>query len=288
MAYSDHVLALADGARLHTWRRAQSDATAAHIVLVHGFGEHSGRYHELTEFLFQRGLDITGFDQRGHGRSSGPRGHVNRFTDYERDLSRVIESVIARGPRRLFLVAHSMGGLITLRYLASQPRWIAGAVVSAPMLGFAVRIPKLKLAIGRASGFFAPRLRMPNEIDPGVLSRDPEVGRVYAADPLVHRVVSARWFSEATRAMDEMAGAAPAIKAPVLVMHGTDDKLAGVDATRRVFDLLGSSDKQLIVYPGFYHELFNEPDRHRIFDAVGDWLSQRSNAHAAVITDYHN
>jgi len=162
-----------------------------------------------------------------------------------------------------------------LRYLAREAPDIAGAVVSAPLLGFAVRIPRVKLAIGRASALVAPRLRMANEIDPGVLSRDLEVGRAYARDPLVHRLVSARWFSETARAMDEILVMAPAIKAPVLLMHGTDDKLASVDATRRVFDRIGSRDKQLIVYPGFYHELFNEPEKLGVFGTAGDWLSRR-------------
>jgi len=272
MTNSEDILDVADGERLHLWRREQKGA-AAQIVLVHGFGEHSGRYQQLTEFLFQRGFDVSSFDQRGHGKSSGLAGHIDQFRNYDEDLSQVVGAAIARGPKSLFLIGHSMGGLVTLRYLASQPHGIAGAVISAPLLGFAVRIPKGKLLVGRAAGLVAPRLRMANEIDPSVLSRDPEVGRAYAADPLVRRVVSTRWFTETSRAMNEMPGAAPSIKGPVLVLHGTNDRLASVDATQKVFDLIGSSDKQLILYPGFYHELFNEPDRQGVFETVGSWLS---------------
>src|SRR5262249_3202783 len=281
MGYGEEILELPGGARLRMWRREQA-AAIAQVVLVHGFGEHSGRYQELTEFLFRSGFDITLFDQRGHGKSDGLAGHVDRFTDYALDLSHLIECTKSRSARRLFLVAHSMGGLVALRYLAGEAPAIAGAVISAPLLGFAVRIPRLKLAIGRASAFLAPRMRMANEIDPGILSRDPEVGRAYARDPLVHRLVSARWFSETARAMDEIAGAAPVIKAPVLLMHGTDDKLASVDATRRVFERIGSDDKQLIVYPGFYHELFNEPEKAGVFATAGDWLSRRCNGHNTI------
>jgi len=272
--HRSEVVELPSGDRLHLWRREQP-AARGQVVIVHGFGEHSGRYSELTESLLQRGFNVSSFDQRGHGRSSGIAGHINRFADYQRDLAVVIESAIARGPKPLFLIGHSMGGLITLRYLACQAQSIGGAVVSAPLLGFAVQIPKFKAFIGKATGLIAPRLRMANEIDPAVLSRDPEVGRAYAADPLVRRVVSARWFNEALRAMKEMPAAAPAISAPMLVLHGTDDRLAGVGATRSVFDLIGSMDKELIVYPGFYHELFNEPERQQIFQTVGDWLTQR-------------
>jgi len=243
-------------------------------VLVHGFGEHSGRYHDLTEFLCDRGFSVHAFDLRGHGQSSGLAGHIDRFADYEDDLRLAVASAGESGP--LFLIGHSLGGLITLRYLAGRPPDISGAVISAPLLGFAVRIPKLKLAIGRASGLIAPKMRMANEIDPAHLSRDPEVGRAYAEDPLVRRVVSARWFSEATLAMKSMQTAAARIQVPVLILHGTEDKLAAVDATRAVFDRIGSRDKELKVYPGFYLELFNEPEKQEVFRIVGDWLSARS------------
>jgi alpha-beta hydrolase superfamily lysophospholipase len=270
MAYSEGILEGPGGGRLHSWRR-EAQNPIAQVVLVHGFGEHSGRYHDLTEFLCGRGFSVHALDLRGHGKSSGLAGHIDRFTDYEDDLRVAVASARQSGP--LFLIGHSMGGLITLRYLARQPADIAGAVISAPLLGFAVRIPKLKLAIGWASGLVAPRMRMANEIDPAHLSRDPEVGRAYAEDPLVRRVVSARWFSEATRAMKFMPAAVPRIQAPVLILHGTEDKLAAVEATRAVFDRTGSRDKELKLYPGFYHELFNEPDKQDVFQTVGDWLS---------------
>src|SRR5215469_2704434 len=127
------ALELPGGARLYMWRREHREAIA-HVVVVHGFGEHSGRYHELAEFLFKRGFDITAFDQRGHGKSDGLAGHVDRFADYELDLSRVVASAKGRGPKRILLVAHSMGGLAALRYLAGEAPAIAGAVISAPLL----------------------------------------------------------------------------------------------------------------------------------------------------------
>jgi alpha-beta hydrolase superfamily lysophospholipase len=274
MAYNEQTLELTGGGEVYTWWRREPGAIAQ-VVLVHGFGEHSGRYHPLTDFLCSRGFNVCSFDQRGHGRSSGLYGHIDRFGDYEDDLRRVVAMAKAHGPAPLFLIGHSMGGLITLRYLAGNPSGIAGAVVSAPLLGFAVRIPRLKLAIGRASALIAPKMRMANEINPANLSRDPEVGRAYAEDPLVRRVVSARWFSEATRAMESIRAAVPSITAPVLILHGTQDRLAAVDATRAVFGLIGSRDKQLKIYPGFYHELFNEPEKQDIFQTVGDWLSAR-------------
>jgi len=121
----------------------------------------------------------------------------------------------------------------------------------------------------------APRMRLDNEINPAHLSRDPEVGRAYAADPLVNRKVSAKWFAEATRAMQEVVEWAPKITTPLLVMHGTEDRLASATATKRLFERLNSADKELEIYSGFYHELFNEPEKRDVFERVTDWLSKR-------------
>jgi alpha-beta hydrolase superfamily lysophospholipase len=107
------------------------------------------------------------------------------------------------------------------------------------------------------------------------LSRDPEVGRAYAADPLVNRKVSTKWFAEAMRAMQEVSEWAPQIKTPLLVMHGTEDRLASVDATERLFERAGSPDKELIIYPGYYHELFNEPEKREVYERVSNWLENR-------------
>jgi lysophospholipase len=149
---------------------------------------------------------------------------------------------------------------------------IAGAVISAPLLALAVKAPSHKLLIARIAALVAPKMRMDNEINSEALSRDPEVGRAYDADPLVHHLVSARWFAEATEAMDEVMGQAGKITLPILVMHGTADKLANVEATRRFCNKLGSSDKELVVYPNFYHELFNEPEKDEIYNRVSRWL----------------
>ena len=128
--------------------------------------------------------------------------------------------------------------------------------------------------IARVGARVAPRLRLGNGIDPSVLSRDSEVGLAYAADPLVNRVVSTRWFTEATKAMEEIKQWAPRITVPLLVMHGTEDKLARVESTRALFEQLGSKEKELGIYQGYYHELFNEPEKQQIFDRVSTWLDK--------------
>ena len=273
MTFIEETVTAADGLRLYV-RRHVVDHPRAEVVIVHGFGEHSGRYGALTDHLIRQRYSVCAYDHRGHGLSDGLPGHVDRFNEYEDDLHRVLSSVRARGQSsKLCLVGHSMGGLITLRYLVKESASVAAAVVSAPLIEVAVRVPAHKMMIARVSARVAPRLRLGNEIDPAVLSRDPEVGLAYSKDPLVNRVVSSRWFTEATQAMAEIKLWAPGITAPLLVMHGTEDKLASAEATRELFDRLGSKEKELGIYEGYYHELFNEPEKQQIFDRVSRWIA---------------
>lgn len=272
----EETVTTTDGLRLYL-KRCEVANASGEVLIAHGFGEHSGRYEALMQHLTGHCYGVTAYDHRGHGLSDGLPGHVESFDEYDQDLKKMVESIRERcQPKRLFLIAHSMGGLIALRYLARVNRGVDAAVISAPLIAVAVPVPAHKLMIARVGARMAPRLRLNNEINPAVLSRDPEVGRAYAADPLVNRKVSTKWFAEARRAMEEVARWAPQIKTPVLVMHGTDDRLASVGATKKLFEHIGSSDKELVIYSGFYHELFNEPEKQQVFERVTEWLEKRT------------
>jgi alpha-beta hydrolase superfamily lysophospholipase len=276
MTFIEETITASDGLRLYV-RRRQVEPARASVIIAHGFGEHSGRYGALTDHLISRSYSVTGYDHRGHGLSDGLPGHVESFKEYEEDLGKIIASVCSQSESpSIYLLGHSMGGLITLRYLARKSIAVAGAIISAPLIRVAAPIPAYKLMIARVSARLAPRLRLNNELDPATLSRDPEVGRAYAADPLVNRKVSARWFAEATRAMEEVKEMASQINLPLLIMHGTKDRIASVDATRKLFERIGSSDKELEIYEGFYHELFNEPEKLEVFERVTAWLDRRA------------
>ena len=275
MTFIEETVTANDGLRLYV-RRSEVENPRAEIIISHGFGEHSGRYGALTEHLIAHNYSVTSYDHRGHGLSDGLPGHVESFDEYDGDLGKIITSVRTRSESQpLFVIGHSMGGLIALRYLARKSSTLAGAIISAPLIEVAVPVPALKLMIARVGARMRPRLRLDDEINPANLSRDPEVGRAYASDPLVNRKVSTKWFIEATRAMHDVVESAPRITTPILVMHGTEDKLAGVEATKRVFECIGSSDKELVIYPGFYHELFNEPEKQEVFERVTEWLDKR-------------
>ncbi|HEY7913667.1 MAG TPA: lysophospholipase [Blastocatellia bacterium] len=274
--YFEHTIPAHDGLRLFA-RRSEIENARAEVILVHGFGEHSGRYTQLTDYLAREGFSVTAYDHRGHGLSDGLPGHVEEFSEYDKDLAAVIKSIRERSPgvKRTFLVGHSMGGLVVLRYVARDGLELSGAVVTSPLLGIAASVPAHKMMIARVGARMAPRLRVGNEIDPAALSRDPEVGRAYATDPLVTRQVSVRWYWEAKRAMEEARESAAQIKLPILILHGTQDKIASLDATREVFERIGSKDKELGIYPDFYHELFNEPEKREVFERVSVWLEKR-------------
>lgn len=276
MTFTEETITASDGLRLYV-RRRQVESARGSVIIVHGFGEHSGRYCALTDHLISRSYSVTGYDHRGHGLSDGLPGHVESFTEYEGDLDKIIASVRAQSESpTIYLIGHSMGGLIVLRYLARKNIAVAGAIISAPLIDVAVAVPAYKLMIARVSARMSPRMRLDNEINPSALSRDPEVGRAYAADPLVNRKVSARWFAEATRAMEEVKEMAPQVSSPLLIMHGSKDRIASVDATRKLFERIGSSDKELEIYEGFYHELFNEPEKLDVYERVTGWLDRRT------------
>jgi acylglycerol lipase len=276
MTYIEETVTAPDGLRLYL-RRHEAPNARGEVLITHGFGEHSGRYGALTDHLLNHSYSVTAYDHRGHGLSDGLPGHVESFAEYDGDLAKLVSSVGLRSQTKLlFLIGHSMGGLLALRYVARISGTLTGAIISAPLIEVAVPVAAHKLMIARVGARMAPRMRLDNEINPSYLSRDPEVGRAYAADPLVNRKVSAKWFAEATRAMHEVVEWAPRITTPLLVLHGTEDRLASVDATRRIFERIASPDKELVIYPGFYHELFNEPEKRDVFERVTDWLHKRS------------
>ena len=281
MAFIEETITAGDGLRLYT-RRHEAGAARAEVVVVHGFAEHSGRYGALIEHLLAGGYSVMAYDQRGHGLSDGLPGHVNDFKEYEDDLDKVVTLSRDRaGGRPLFIIGHSMGGLVALRYLARKGGVVNGAVVSAPLIALAVPVPAHLRLVAGLGARFTPHMRLANKIDPAVLSRDPAVGKAYAADPHVSRKVSMKWFAEAERAMAEIKESAGQIRAPVLVLHGTGDRLASVEATKALFAGIGSSDKELAIYDGFYHELFNEPEKQELYERVTLWLSHHVSESAA-------
>lgn len=260
------------------WQRwLPDDAPVAAVGIVHGGAEHGGRYPRLVEALVARRHAAYAVDLRGHGRSDGARVTITRFGEYLDDLAAftaVLEREHPRAPR--FLVGYSLGGLATAAFAARGPGGLRGIVLVAPALGPARGMPRAQIGAARVLSIAAPRLRI-MRMDPEQMTQDPEVVRSYHADPLVHhRRIDARMLAEVAVAMRGVLDDAARIRVPVLVVHGADDRMADLDASRRLVGSCGSQDKTLNVYPSTQHDVFNEPAGERAAADVAAWVTARS------------
>lgn len=269
-----------DGTELFVRRVRPEGDVRARLWCVHGFAEHGGRYLTTLRWFAERGIECAILDLRGHGRSGGRRTYVRRFNEYLDDLQ-----VFARhmgdlaqeegGDHPAFMLGHSMGGLVLARTLqdrlAALPK-LTGAVLMSPFLAVAAELPTWKVVAGKVMSRIYPWLALPADLDPSHLSKDARVGEAYMADPLVVKTASARWYTETIAAHGLAAAQAAAITLPTLVMHGDDDHLAEPEATKRLFASLGSADKELVMWPGARHELFNEVEQLDVRERVLTWL----------------
>jgi alpha-beta hydrolase superfamily lysophospholipase len=268
--------AAADGLTL--FRRAWLPDTALRVLLVvHGFGEHSGRYDELGAWFAAHGCAVHALDQRGHGRSGGPRTHVDRFARFLDDLAAFHAIVREEYPTApITLLAHSMGGLIGLAYLAERRPVLSSAIISGPALAGERAIPRSRVLLARALGRLAPKLRMAAGLDLTGLSRDEEVLRRYLADPLVERTMTASLGAELLAAGAATRERAADIATPVFLMHGKQDTLCPVAASEDFAARLTSAGSALRVYPELRHEIFNEPEREQVFADAWRWIEGTS------------
>jgi len=244
------------------------------VVISHGLAEHGGRYAALAERLVAHGYAVYALDHRGHGRSTGERANIGRFSYLVSDLSAFIGRAQRQHPdATTFLVGHSMGGAIALASVLRNPGGLKGLVLSAPALAAGEAVPPLKALVVRLLSRFAPNtgaLTLPAT----AISRDPAVVRAYESDPLVFRgAIPARTLVELLGAMAEFPEAAAKLKLPVLVQHGTADRLVPLAATRPVYDRLGNPKQRTVrVYDGLFHEVYNEPEREQVIADLEAWI----------------
>jgi alpha-beta hydrolase superfamily lysophospholipase len=242
----------------------------AEVVIVHGLGEHSGRYQHVGDHLAATGLQAMAFDLRGHGGSGGARAFVGRFGDYLDDLGTVI-AVAARKGLPVVLYGHSLGGLIALRYSLDPDRAVPDLLVlSAPALDAAI-IPSWKRAVAPVLGRLLPRLTLPNDIAGDHLSRDPSVGTAYFDDPLVLVKTTTRLGSEMLRAMGEVRMLMAHLRIPTLVIHGGEDVLVPT-ATSEVLASLACVER--VVLSGLRHEVHNEDSGARALAVIDEWIDR--------------
>jgi alpha-beta hydrolase superfamily lysophospholipase len=260
------------------WRGWIPEAPAAVLLFVHGLSEHSGRYIRTASHFAGRGLACYAPDLRGHGSSQGLRVHVNRFDDYLADVGAGLSLLQERyAGLPIFLLGHSMGGLIVIRYVLAQPAAVKGAVVSSPLLGFnpeADASAVMKFA-ARALSVLAPRTLVSSGLDPNTLCHDKEVVDAYIKDPLVSRKVSARWYVEVSAAMADAFTHAGSLQVPMLLMQSGADRLVDPEATRRWARAAPERLVRFVWWDGFFHEMLNEPERAQVLARVDAWLEEQ-------------
>jgi len=244
------------------------------VALVHGFAEHSGRYEHVGEALARRGCAVHALDLRGPGRSPGARGHVDRFSRLLDDAEALVATAREQHPGLpLFVLGHSMGGLVVASLLRDRRPDVTGAVLSGPALEVAASGGRRTLA--RALQTLAPRLRLPAGVAPRGLSRDPDVVQRYLADPLVFRRISAGLASELLQASRRARGGGEAVEVPLLGLHGGSDPICAPAGSERFFAGVRSSGSVLHIYPGLRHEVLNEPEWRQVLEDLLDWMLER-------------
>ena len=250
-------------------RRWAVDQPRASILVVHGIGEHSGRYQHVGRFFADRGFDVAAFDNRGFGESGGARGHIDRFAVYLDDIEeRLAERRSLGVPVVLF--GHSLGGLMSARYLVGRRPQPDLAVLSSPALG--AEVPLWQRVAAPVLGRVTPSLFISSEIDGVGLSRDVEVQRAYAEDPLLVAGATARLGLEIFTAMKVTNAGLDRISVPTYVLHGEDDPVVPPQSSRH---LAGLDVVTYRSWPGLRHECLNEPEQDQVMAEIEAWLSDR-------------
>lgn len=270
------TLTTEDGVELHTQTLVPEASLQAAVVLVHGFAEHCGRYGGVARAFAQEHVAVHAYDQRGYGRSGGPRAYVDRFDDYLDDLGQVLSFAQSRTPDRpLFLFGHSMGGLVALKYVLERAPSLQGLILSAPALEVNPNLAPVLRRLAQVLGHIAPTL--PTTRTPeGAISRDPAVVTAAKNDPFnYHGRIPARTGAELLRAGREVRGQMDSLRVPFLLLHGTADRLVPPAGSRALYRRAAAADKTLHIYEGLYHETFHDPEKEQVQSDLATWVRDR-------------
>ena len=268
---TESQLTAADGTTifLRSWSPEKPERQ---LLLVHGYAEHSGRYDHVAAAFAARGFVVDAFDHRGHGRSGGVRCHVDRFADFLDDIDAVhVRARDRNGVLPATVLGHSMGGLLTLAWMIERQPLLASAIVSAPALTIGSALPAWRRLLAKTLRRIRPTLAMASDLDATALSRDTEVQRRYLEDPLIELRMTMALGAELMEGADRTAASAGALAVPTLLIHGEDDPLCPVEASREFYAGVRSEGSDLRTYPGLRHEILNEPEHPRILEEILAW-----------------
>jgi len=259
--------------RLYQQTWLPDTAVRAVVLLVHGLGEHSSRYTHVARHLTDCGFAVYALDHYGHGKSDGHAGFVERFSVYLDGVAALLQKIRdERAELPVFLLGHSMGGLIGTAFLIDHQDAFRAAVLSGPAIESDQAPPPIVMAIVRLLSALLPTVPL-IQLDASGVSRDKNVVTNYINDPLVHHgKLSARLLAEMSAAMQNTLARAGDIELPIIVMHGEDDRLTSPAGSDALIEAIGSADKTLKTYPGLYHEIFNEPEQDAVLADMSRWL----------------
>jgi alpha-beta hydrolase superfamily lysophospholipase len=263
-----------DGVEMYA-RSWKPEAPKAVVVLVHGHGEHVNRYPHVAEAFTNAGYALQGFDLRGHGQSGGQRGHTPSYEALMDDISDFIADAAKRYPGLpVFLYGHSMGGNQVINYILRSAGTLKGVIATGPWLKLAFDPPAAQVMVAKLLNHLAPSFSLASELDQAALSHDPEVIRAYATDPLVHNKISVRLYTgmygNGLWALEHATG----VKIPMLLMHGSADKLTSAKASEE-FAAKAGKIVTLRIWDGFYHEIHNEPQKAEVLQTMVSWLDKQ-------------
>jgi alpha-beta hydrolase superfamily lysophospholipase len=243
------------------------------LLVAHGLAEHGGRYRKLAERFVPLDYGVFAIDHQGHGKSQGRPGYVNHFQDYLVDLGTFHNIIRGMYPNtRTFLLGHSMGGTITAAYAIQHQEKLNGLVLSGASIITGEGVNRPMVLAARLLSRLVPEASV-SLIDPSDLSRDPAVVAAYRDDPLVyHGKISIRLGTEMLRTMREIQRQMTRIKLPVLIMHGSADRLSNPAGSEMLFRGISSPDRALKQYPSLYHEILNEPECETVLSDLENWL----------------
>jgi len=264
------------GLVLH-WQAWVPEYLQGAVLIVHGFGEHSGRYANVVQTLIPVGIGVWSVDHRGHGLSQGLPGHVDSFSHYVEDLRTFFTEIVApqTGKVPMFVVGHSMGSIIAMNYVAKYNDGLSGCILSGTGSATAIGGKALDFLTSILSRV-VPRGRVKFPLPPEFISRDPEVVQEYIDDPLVHDKISFRLAAEMTAAIKTGVLGIQGADLPILLQCGSGDE--SFVGQQELYDGLLAKDKTLKMYPGLRHEVYNEmeADRKKVLTDLLQWLNSKT------------
>ena len=248
---------MADRPQLHArWRPAAEERGA--VLVVHGYGEHSGRYEHVFAALNACGRSCLGIDYRGFGQASGRRSYVRSFDEYLDDVQWGLDELRRHTDRAPVLLGHSQGGLIAALFAIERAPTLAGLVLSSPALRFALRVPAWKRALAHLLSAAWPTFALPSKVDARDLTQDEGLREALREDPLIVRVGTARWYTESLRAQRRARAGAARVVTPTLLQVAGSDRVVDASVTRAFCERLGATDVSWVEYPALFHEVYQE------------------------------